>query len=144
MCLCVCVFVLYFFLFVRGCPAERDLHTVDDGVLSHLATELASNDWDVLVAHFLGVDHVGHTFGPASQAMEDKLGQMDAALRYTSESAYCLYLRFDSPCFASLRRFCFVELSGRAQQVYLHATPVCVYIYIFVLGLFGVTVGRRR
>lgn len=59
----------------------RDLHTVDNGVLSHLAVELAAKDWDVLVAHFLGVDHVGHTFGPASQAMEDKLDQMDGALR---------------------------------------------------------------
>ncbi|CAN0308937.1 unnamed protein product, partial [Ectocarpus sp. 12 AP-2014] len=59
----------------------RDLHTVDDGVLSHLSTELGKRDWDVLVAHFLGVDHVGHTFGPASQAMEDKLDQMNAALR---------------------------------------------------------------
>lgn len=50
-------------------------------MLAHLSTELASRDWDVLVAHFLGVDHVGHTFGPASQAMEDKLDQMNAALR---------------------------------------------------------------
>ncbi|CAM9786778.1 unnamed protein product, partial [Ascophyllum nodosum] len=59
----------------------RDLHTVDDGVLDHLSSELAGDDWEVLVAHFLGVDHVGHTFGPGSQAMEDKLDQMDAALR---------------------------------------------------------------
>ncbi|CBN74927.1 conserved unknown protein [Ectocarpus siliculosus] len=63
----------------------RDLHTVDDGVLSHLSTELGKRDWDVLVAHFLGVDHVGHTFGPASQAMEDKLDQMNAALRTVFE-----------------------------------------------------------
>lgn len=55
---------------------------MDDGVLSHLSEELGKKDWDVLVAHFLGVDHVGHTFGPASQAMEDKLGQMDRALRW--------------------------------------------------------------
>ncbi|CAM9654286.1 unnamed protein product, partial [Ectocarpus sp. 12 AP-2014] len=63
----------------------RDLHTVDDGVLSHLSTELGKRDWDVLVAHFLGVDHVGHTFGPASQAMEDKLDQMNSALRTVFE-----------------------------------------------------------
>ena len=63
---------------------------MDDGVLSKLSTELASDDWDVLVAHFLGVDHVGHTFGPASQAMEDKLNQMDSALRYT----YFVYILF--------------------------------------------------
>ncbi|CAN0041921.1 unnamed protein product, partial [Scytosiphon promiscuus] len=66
----------------------RDLHTVDDGVLAHLSTELARRDWDVLVAHFLGVDHVGHTFGPGSQAMEDKLDQMDAALRTVFEGVH--------------------------------------------------------
>ncbi|CAM9644470.1 unnamed protein product [Chrysoparadoxa australica] len=59
----------------------RDLHTVDDGVMAHLAPELERDDWDLLVAHFLGVDHVGHTFGPSSKAMEDKLTQMDGALR---------------------------------------------------------------
>eukprot|EP00903_Cladosiphon_okamuranus_P014882 g13781.t1 len=64
----------------------RDLHTVDDGVLSHLSDELAKRDWDVLVAHFLGVDHVGHTFGPASQAMEDKLVQINAALKTVFDS----------------------------------------------------------
>lgn len=63
---------------------NRDLHTVDDGVLRHLSSELASDDWEFLVAHFLGVDHVGHTFGPASQAMADKLDQMDDALRCRS------------------------------------------------------------
>lgn len=62
-------------------PCARDLHTVDDGVLSHLPDELEKDDWTVLVAHFLGVDHVGHTFGPASPAMGDKLDQMDRALR---------------------------------------------------------------
>lgn len=60
-----------------------DLHTVDDGVLGHLPDELGKTDWDVLVAHFLGVDHVGHTFGPASQAMADKLDQMNTALRFS-------------------------------------------------------------
>ncbi|CAM9649322.1 unnamed protein product, partial [Phaeothamnion confervicola] len=59
----------------------RDLHTVDDGVLRHLGAELARDDWDVMVVHFLGVDHVGHTFGPDSPAMAAKLAQMDGALR---------------------------------------------------------------
>jgi Type I phosphodiesterase / nucleotide pyrophosphatase len=59
----------------------RDLHTVDDGILSQLPTELAADDWSVLVVHFLGVDHVGHTYGPATQAMSDKLDQMNTALQ---------------------------------------------------------------
>lgn len=39
------------------------------------------DDWDVLVAHFLGVDHCGHRFGPDHPAMADKLTQMDGVIR---------------------------------------------------------------
>jgi len=39
-----------------------------------------SRGWDVLVAHFLGVDHVGHTHGPTHHAMQSKLHQMDNVL----------------------------------------------------------------
>ncbi|WAR00712.1 PIGO-like protein [Mya arenaria] len=55
----------------------KDLHTVDNGILEHVYTELQNKDWDVLVAHFLGVDHCGHRFGPNHPAMQDKLAQMD-------------------------------------------------------------------
>ncbi len=53
---------------------------------SALATHLAAlhstsqRGWDVLVAHFLGVDHVGHTHGPTHAAMKAKLNQMDDVL----------------------------------------------------------------
>ena len=41
-----------------------DLHTVDNGVVKHLFPALKnSSSWDLLVAHFLGVDHAGHRFG---------------------------------------------------------------------------------
>jgi Type I phosphodiesterase / nucleotide pyrophosphatase len=72
--------LLLLLLLHRICVTYRDLHTVDDGVLSKLPTELAADDWSVLVVHFLGVDHVGHTYGPATQAMSDKLDQMNTAL----------------------------------------------------------------
>ena len=55
----------------------RDLHTVDNGVLEHLDEELALSDWDVLIAHFLGVDHAGHTFGRDTPQMATKLAQMN-------------------------------------------------------------------
>lgn len=32
----------------------RDLHTVDNGVLAHLPSELERPDWCMLIAHFLG------------------------------------------------------------------------------------------
>ena len=36
-----------------------DLDTVDNGVQKHLLPTVAQDTWDVMVAHFLGVDHVG-------------------------------------------------------------------------------------
>lgn len=46
--------------------------------LQHLLPLLARpGSWDVLVAHYLGVDHAGHTYGVNSRQMEDKLAQMD-------------------------------------------------------------------
>ncbi|XP_061409859.1 LOW QUALITY PROTEIN: GPI ethanolamine phosphate transferase 3-like [Lethenteron reissneri] len=58
----------------------RDLHSVDDGILQHLHSEVAKSDWDVIIAHFLGVDHVGHRLGPLHPAMSDKLSQMNEVL----------------------------------------------------------------
>ncbi|KAJ8287116.1 hypothetical protein GJAV_G00047830 [Gymnothorax javanicus] len=59
----------------------KDLHTVDDGILQHLYPTMEGCDWDVLIAHFLGVDHCGHRFGPDHPAMADKLTQMDGVIR---------------------------------------------------------------
>ncbi|ETV91758.1 hypothetical protein, variant [Aphanomyces invadans] len=59
----------------------KDLDTVDNGVLEHFFPELVNQtDWDVLIAHFLGVDHVGHTFGPNHPKMQSKLHQMNEFL----------------------------------------------------------------
>lgn len=57
-----------------------DLHTVDNGVIDHLFPLLHpdnSTRWDVLIGHFLGVDHAGHRYGPNHHAMRDKLRQMN-------------------------------------------------------------------
>ncbi|XP_056146670.1 GPI ethanolamine phosphate transferase 3 [Lampris incognitus] len=59
----------------------KDLHTVDNGILQHLYSTMVGDEWDFLVAHFLGVDHCGHRFGPDHPAMADKLTQMDGVIR---------------------------------------------------------------
>jgi hypothetical protein len=48
---------------------------VDDGVWAHLLPALRSpSTWGrLLVAHYLGADHCGHTHGVASAAMALKL-----------------------------------------------------------------------
>ncbi|XP_078252447.1 GPI ethanolamine phosphate transferase 3, catalytic subunit isoform X4 [Rhinoraja longicauda] len=59
----------------------RDLHTVDDGILQHIFTTVEAGEWDVLIAHFLGVDHCGHRYGPHHPMMAEKLNQMNQMLR---------------------------------------------------------------
>uniref|UniRef100_A0A8B9FWM8 GPI ethanolamine phosphate transferase 3, catalytic subunit n=1 Tax=Amazona collaria TaxID=241587 RepID=A0A8B9FWM8_9PSIT len=59
----------------------KDLHTVDDGILQHLYPTVDSGEWDMLIAHFLGVDHCGHKHGPDHPEMAKKLTQMNEMLR---------------------------------------------------------------
>ncbi|TFK09401.1 secretogranin-1 [Platysternon megacephalum] len=59
----------------------KDLHTVDDGILQHLYTTVDGGEWDLLIAHFLGVDHCGHKHGPDHPEMAKKLTQMNEMLR---------------------------------------------------------------
>lgn len=61
----------------------KDLHTVDNGIIEHLLPELnntESSDWTLLIAHFLGVDHCGHKYGPNHPEMALKLSQLDEIL----------------------------------------------------------------
>lgn len=62
----------------------KDLHTVDNGILENLYVQLRKKDWSLTIAHFLGVDHCGHRFGPDHPAMAEKLSQMNSVIR-------CLY-----------------------------------------------------
>jgi phosphatidylinositol glycan class O len=61
----------------------KDLDTVDNGVISHLIPEIKepTSKWDVIIAHFLGVDHAGHTFSPRHPRMSSKLEQMNEMLK---------------------------------------------------------------
>lgn len=63
----------------------KDLDTVDNGVIKHLFPSLYQDDWDVLIAHFLGVDHAGHIFGVDSFPMVQKLEQYNTILERVVE-----------------------------------------------------------
>lgn len=60
-----------------------DLDTVDDGVYHHLFRSKdallgpSKDEWDVLIAHTLGLDHAGHRYGPSHPELSRKLRQMD-------------------------------------------------------------------
>ncbi|GME99643.1 unnamed protein product [[Candida] boidinii] len=67
-----------------------DLHSVDNGVIEHIFPMLndqnMKNDWDVLIGHFLGVDHCGHRYGPQHFAMKQKLNQMNKVVQDVIDS----------------------------------------------------------
>ncbi|XP_075696146.1 GPI ethanolamine phosphate transferase 3, catalytic subunit isoform X2 [Rhinoderma darwinii] len=58
----------------------KDLHTVDDGILQHLYPTVDGGDWDVVITHFLGVDHCGHKHGPDHPETAKKLMQMNQVI----------------------------------------------------------------
>ncbi|KAK8489884.1 hypothetical protein V6N12_038457 [Hibiscus sabdariffa] len=63
----------------------KDLNTVDNGCIEHLLPSLHQQDWDVLIAHFLGMDHAGHIYGVDSTPMIEKLEQYNAVLEKVIE-----------------------------------------------------------
>lgn len=85
----------------------RDLDTVDNGIISHLfdylpcgknlspplknlegkdlaldteCIEKNKPKWDLMIAHFLGVDHIGHTYDAFHPLMVERLALMDQLL----------------------------------------------------------------
>lgn len=68
-----------------------------------LLSSVEGDDWDVLIAHFLGVDHCGHRFGPDHPAMAEKLSQMDGVIRLAASL-------FIYPCSAMLVLIYFLAL----------------------------------
>lgn len=60
----------------------EDLHTVDRGVIHNIFPLLQNHgeNWDVIIGHFLGVDHVGHRLGPSHPTMKAKLQEMNQVL----------------------------------------------------------------
>ena len=66
-----------------------DLHSVDNGVIEHVFPYIESSissQWDILIGHCLGVDHVGHRFGPDHPAMREKLNQMDRMIQNLTQA----------------------------------------------------------
>ncbi|CAN4119159.1 unnamed protein product [Withania somnifera] len=58
----------------------KDLDTVDNGCIVHLFPYLCKEDWDVLIAHFVGVNHAGHIFGVDSTETIENFDQYNGIL----------------------------------------------------------------
>lgn len=52
----------------------------------HLDLELESDDWTLMVLHYLGLDHIGHLIGPGSALISPKLREMDGIVEKIMDS----------------------------------------------------------
>ncbi|XP_060093042.1 GPI ethanolamine phosphate transferase 2 isoform X2 [Heteronotia binoei] len=58
-----------------------DYTEVDHNVTRHLDNVLKREDWDLLILHYLGLDHIGHLSGPNSPLVGPKLSEMDNIIK---------------------------------------------------------------
>lgn len=57
-----------------------DFTEVDNNVTRHITPQLENDQWDALILHYLGLDHIGHKSGPESIYMPDKQREMDGII----------------------------------------------------------------
>lgn len=66
----------HFIVYAHVCMSQ-----VDNNVTRHLDSTLKRDDWDVLILHYLGLDHIGHISGPHSSLIGPKLLEMDDVMK---------------------------------------------------------------
>uniref|UniRef100_A0A0A9XX54 GPI ethanolamine phosphate transferase 2 n=2 Tax=Lygus hesperus TaxID=30085 RepID=A0A0A9XX54_LYGHE len=59
----------------------NDFYQVDINVTRNLNEELQRSDWDLMILHYLGLDHIGHVEGPYGPSVTAKLEEMDSIVR---------------------------------------------------------------
>ncbi|EME82316.1 uncharacterized protein MYCFIDRAFT_139082 [Pseudocercospora fijiensis CIRAD86] len=70
-----------FFVSVSRTGPGEDFTEVDNNVTRHVPEELARSDWDALIMHYLGLDHIGHKTGPSGPNMLPKQKEMDGIVK---------------------------------------------------------------
>ncbi|KAI1267264.1 alkaline-phosphatase-like protein [Xylariaceae sp. FL1019] len=63
-----------------------DFTEVDNNVTRHVPEELLNDDWNTMVLHYLGLDHIGHKTGPRGPKMLPKQHEMDGIVRQIYEA----------------------------------------------------------
>ncbi|KAK0100980.1 major facilitator super transporter protein, partial [Cadophora gregata f. sp. sojae] len=63
-----------------------DFTEVDNNVTRHVPEELRNDDWNTMVLHYLGLDHIGHKTGPRGPNMIPKQHEMDGIVKKIYEA----------------------------------------------------------
>ncbi|KAF7886705.1 uncharacterized protein EAF02_003352 [Botrytis sinoallii] len=69
-------------------PVAETVHrmNVAEYKFLHVPEELMKDDWNTMVLHYLGLDHIGHKAGPRSPNMIPKQQEMDGIVRLIYEN----------------------------------------------------------
>lgn len=59
---CACGHVIKELMLI--CFVSQDFTEVDNNVTRHVPDELLNRDWNAMIMHYLGLDHIGHKTGP--------------------------------------------------------------------------------
>ena len=84
----------------------KDFFEVDDNVTRHIDGEFSGdrNDWDLLILHYLGLDHIGHQLGSSGSVMNAKQKEMND-----------IYMKI----YLNLKKQKFVEQQNNANDSFL-------------------------
>uniref|UniRef100_A0A1A9ZNE3 GPI ethanolamine phosphate transferase 2 C-terminal domain-containing protein n=1 Tax=Glossina pallidipes TaxID=7398 RepID=A0A1A9ZNE3_GLOPL len=63
-----------------------DFFLGDSNITDTLKQEIQRNDWNFLILHYLGLDHIGHVEGSESETIFKKLLEMDSVIEYTTKN----------------------------------------------------------
>lgn len=64
----------------------QDFTEVDNNVTRHVPAELRQADWNGMIMHYLGLDHIGHKTGPEGPNMLPKQKEMDGIVKVIYEA----------------------------------------------------------
>uniref|UniRef100_A0A336LZZ4 CSON006523 protein n=1 Tax=Culicoides sonorensis TaxID=179676 RepID=A0A336LZZ4_CULSO len=67
----------------------NDFYEGDKNITNAIKSELLQADWDFMILHFLGLDHIGHVLGAQNPTIDEKLLEMDEIIKE-------IYLKFIS------------------------------------------------
>ncbi|XP_073812844.1 phosphatidylinositol glycan anchor biosynthesis class G [Musca autumnalis] len=64
----------------------NDFYEGDKNITANVREELPLKDWQLMILHYLGLDHIGHVEGSHSYKIFEKLHEMDDVIKYITTS----------------------------------------------------------
>lgn len=65
----------------------KDYTEVDNNVTRHIEPNFKNDNWDVLILHYLGLDHIGHALGSSPPEMDMKQAELDNIIKELYEQS---------------------------------------------------------